>query len=233
MHEKKKATAANKPINPIQQTTAANEGSGDTQKAEKSAKDANPVENKRNNKKREWWVCKECVLGLAGLLVNVAIAIIAFMVYEQTTNFFNIEKKPYLQISDIVVDSLAVGKPCFVHFKINNLGEHPTKIIGGKTASAVRITVPPFNQIDSVPNDAVSAINKYVIKGSPMDAYVDLGEITNDIRYAVINARYSIMLLGFYEYLNLATGTKARYKFILKLKPNASAVMLNENEDLP
>lgn len=231
MDNKQKPAASTKSNNPPPKDIPPKKAIQDEINSEAQTTNTDKVQNERKKKSWKERFCDTCTIQWASTIISFTTAFFAFLVWRQADTFFNIEKKPFLQLSDFSLDSFEVGKTASISFKINNLGGHPTKVIGGKVVTAIRITPPPYSDIDSFVGKPISIIDHYIIKDAPQSQYLKFKKVDDRLRYVIISGDYAVYVLGFIEYINLVTKEKSVYKYMVKIKPPDYNYLLNENEE--
>lgn len=146
---------------------------------------------------------------------------------------FKIGNEPYLNIASSSIEVFENGKPLLTKIKVENLGKYPCKVIDCKTIITIRITAPPFNELNNIAHDYSDILNKYILNDnpvpSPFGTTVPINE--NQIN-AVSKSNYFIFLTGYIKYKNIITNKIKTYKFQLKMKPGYETEnVINENID--
>ncbi len=146
---------------------------------------------------------------------------------------FKIGNEPYLNIASSSIEVFEVGKPLLTKIKVENLGRYPCKVIDCKTLITIRITAPPFSELNKIAHDYSDILNKYILNDNPVPSpFGTIVPISENQISIVTKSNYFIFFTGYIKYKNIITNKIKTYKFQLKMKPGYETEnVINENID--
>ena len=143
---------------------------------------------------------------------------------KETQKQFIDKNESYLQVTGFFVDTLQSFKPIFCHFKIENFGNNPAKLLNQVFASNVSFNQMPIKDIEKTgAAQNFTSINTYFGIDRPIE-YNDIplgGDnkyLTQDVYTDIVNSKKNIFVFGKINYENLVTKKKLIYTYLIKCK---------------
>lgn len=137
---------------------------------------------------------------------------------QESQKQFNIQNKPYIQISAFDLSEIQIGHNVYFKYKVQNLGNQPIILL--KRAVAISIVENlPFSDISKfkflktkIPPEE---INRY-IKGNPLENIFNSSAIFGQETYnGIVNKKLFFYFYGKFTYKNVVTGTKSVSEFLI------------------
>lgn len=152
---------------------------------------------------------------------------------EETRKQFEIESRPYIQLGNIIVDSIEEGKFIHINLIVMNMGKLPAKIIWGKSSISIgNFRLPDLKNIITAGN-AIS-YNLIVPNGIytlPLTSKTDY-RLTIEHVVQYLQGNGFIYLAGQFMYSNDLTKKEYLYTFIYKISDfpirNVSVVLSDD-----
>ncbi|OOQ56889.1 hypothetical protein [Mucilaginibacter pedocola] len=137
---------------------------------------------------------------------------------QETQNQFKIANEPYLQLTEVRIDSAIIGKPYYIKYTLANLGNYPVKILNTDFYSAIRVTDAGIKTIKS--NNEKSLAGDYIVKGNAIVFIDQTSKIVTQENINKILGDGYFWTSGIIKYQNLVSHQIKSYKFNIKIKLN-------------
>ena len=161
---------------------------------------------------------------------------------KQTKKYFETEMEPFLQVQvPMVIDTIGVRMPIIFTSTIKNLSKYPVKIEEETSVTITKYSLPSFDSVFRSPNKrniSVNYVNRYITYDSPLQEQVTTPFRLDESYYnAIMNKRLPIYYFGFIKYINLATGQRKEYDYMLRIvflnnRFTNNEFIINENKKI-
>jgi hypothetical protein len=138
---------------------------------------------------------------------------------EATSQQFEVQNEPYLQFTEVRIDSATIGKPYYIKYILANIGNYPVKILNTDFYDAIRSTDAGIQNIKS--NNGKNFAGDYIVKGNPIIFLRDVPEkiVTQKNINKILGDGY-FWTSGIIKYQNLVSHRIKSYEFNIKVKLN-------------
>lgn len=137
----------------------------------------------------------------------------------QSTNRFEIENEPILQIIQCHVTEFEPNSDMVITIMLSNFGRYPAKVLASGYYREISEKPPDYNKVIITREKEPNEVKEFLSYQYPLVQKPHFKSVYPENRINLEKEIRSIFFLGFIDYENVVTKILKRYKFMFQLNP--------------